>query len=1158
MHLLKTFCILVIFSMATLIIFAQDTTPPSPSPAVWQLPPTAAGGTAIRMVAQTATDPSGVEYYFECLSGSCNSSGWQSSPIYEDTGLTEGNSYTYRVKARDLSTNQNSTLYSTSESASPISTQAGGFTYGWANYDNSDGSGLGSQTVFHNFTGARDISHAPAPGVHPRIFFNPEDIPDIQNRLTNTSSGQSIAALIHAHTTLLHLGYGSNGTYNHWASYGNDADGNKYIDNGGYWDRSPYYTKLVNEDPTVWNGVTEKIQMETATIMAFEAFECLMNQGGYDSDTGMNYDDRAQDLATAMAFWASLIVGDASVNSSSFRLFGGPSMALCYDLNYNVMTTAQRDAVRAGLAQVTPSDATQLYGAETQAYATTSNWATLNSFEIMTNLAIEGETGYQAGLTDTWMRALHNFITYGWHESGSGYEGLGKNYQYVTTLIACAKRGYSLLGHPNVKAYGEQFLPAIMQPYGHAFNSYDVWGGSGYDAETGGYKFNSLDAAGLKWVFPNNNAIDFVWRNFIEQAYNLNGSGYLYQQVRPDNSYYNFLIPLAVFASDYNGGNWETENEATFNGNPDYLAPVRGLAVMRSGFTQDALSTQFHCRQNMGGHTHGDRNDFTLSGLNRMWVRKTYGGSQFQPTYYHSCILVNDMGVPITDLEGDKARQPGTILDWQPSSNFAQVAGDATHAYSWEWHWQKKTAANDHSWLGTNNWEEVTETWNDFLYQPGAEPHYNIPFYDYAHWTDGDKYERIIKRPYNMMERVYRNVSMFKGTNPFILVVDDVQKDNNVQNYKWVAQIANDLTIASTDVNLVDSDYRCDIILEEPSSTGNRRLLVRVLNNEGYTGSTPPGYTELLQYVDIFNGNTYSPNPNFDRYRLVVESNSVAPDFKVMMYPYEDGSPLPITTWNSTHDTLTVDIDGEISNFAFEPNGNGRTLVHLIDNSPYHTLNLTAFLEGAYDGSGSMHQDLYDQNLLPLAQPYNTAPWNYAGSEAVSNTAAFPTTVVDWVLVEARDGTDPDLVIERKAALLLADGSIVNPSDFSAGVRFYDLTDGAPYRFVIRHRNHLDLMSSSNTGATVNMTYEFSQVANVQGGSTQLISMGDGNYAMIAGDFNGEGIMSVNDFNHYLSLTSTIIQYVDTDVNMDGYTTVADYNRYRANLSAIGIDEIRY
>ena len=81
---------------------AQDTTPPEPDPAEWESLPSLDGGSA-RMVAKEAVDAWGwpVEYYFENVSGGGHSSGWQSSRVYTDTGLSSNRQYGYRVKARD-------------------------------------------------------------------------------------------------------------------------------------------------------------------------------------------------------------------------------------------------------------------------------------------------------------------------------------------------------------------------------------------------------------------------------------------------------------------------------------------------------------------------------------------------------------------------------------------------------------------------------------------------------------------------------------------------------------------------------------------------------------------------------------------------------------------------------------------------------------------------------------------------------------------------------------------------------------------------------------------------------------------------------------------------------------------------------------------------
>jgi hypothetical protein len=61
------------------------------------------------MTGTTASDDSGVvDYFFECTIGaqSCGTSGWQSSPSYNATGLAAHTLHSFRVKARDGSANE--------------------------------------------------------------------------------------------------------------------------------------------------------------------------------------------------------------------------------------------------------------------------------------------------------------------------------------------------------------------------------------------------------------------------------------------------------------------------------------------------------------------------------------------------------------------------------------------------------------------------------------------------------------------------------------------------------------------------------------------------------------------------------------------------------------------------------------------------------------------------------------------------------------------------------------------------------------------------------------------------------------------------------------------------------------------------------------------
>jgi arylsulfatase A len=89
------------------LVPVADTEPPTPNPAAWASPPAAIGPFAISMTAAAGADPSGVEYLFTETSGNpgATSSGWQSSPVYTDSGLAPLTGYSYTVRSRDTAGN---------------------------------------------------------------------------------------------------------------------------------------------------------------------------------------------------------------------------------------------------------------------------------------------------------------------------------------------------------------------------------------------------------------------------------------------------------------------------------------------------------------------------------------------------------------------------------------------------------------------------------------------------------------------------------------------------------------------------------------------------------------------------------------------------------------------------------------------------------------------------------------------------------------------------------------------------------------------------------------------------------------------------------------------------------------------------------------------
>ena len=73
-------------------------------------------------------------------------------------------------------------------------------------------------------------------------------------------------------------------------------------------------------------------------------------------------------------------------------------------------------------------------------------------------------------------------------------------------------------------------------------------------------------------------------------------------------------------------------------------------------------------------------------------------------------------------------------------------------------------------------------------------------------------------------------------------------------------------------------------------------------------------------------------------------------------------------------------------------------------------------LDGPYnEGSDRMSDALRVANVVPTAQPYGSAPFNYSGTETTTSGVLANSdpdnAIVDWVLLELRDNTTPTTII---------------------------------------------------------------------------------------------------------------------------------------------------
>lgn len=201
-------------------------------------------------------------------------------------------------------------------------------------------------------------------------------------------------------------------------------------------------------------------------------------------------------------------------------------------------------------------------------------------------------------------------------------------------------------------------------------------------------------------------------------------------------------------------------------------------------------------------------------------------------------------------------------------------------------------------------------------------------------------------------------------------------------------------------------------------------------------------------------------------------------------------------------------------------------------------VNVKVILQGALQlGTMAMPMRTDLNSILPTSQPYNVAPWNYTPTPPV--TATIPNAdVVDWILVELRSTASGAAIANgRQVGFLLKDGSLVGLS--GSGPLAFPLVEEGNYFIVVKHRNHLAIMSSAfYTLNSVSGLYDFTVLGAY--GTNGMATIPGGKFAMWGGDVNNDNIVRYNGAdNDRLAIlnavgTSPVSGYLQADINMNG------------------------
>jgi len=767
---------------------------------------------------------------------------------------------------------------------------------------------------------ARERFRAPPKAyVHPRIYFNREDVPEIRRRLKETQVGRLMMAGIRGR--LLQASPRREDWEN--VPYApKPEDYERYAKQGLHIDRRMGYRgpwvggwintlaegKVPEDLEKVWNnppaGNPRRYLMH---LLPYEAFRCLLDadeKGG--KRVGAALATLAKRFQQDMDRWTGTDNWQAI-----YQPLNSHSLGLTYDWAYPWMTDEQRNVVRKTIAGITRG---KRYLGLDQLPAfpgNTSNWNIIHANLLPMVLAIEGEEGYDEDVYLRIVEGLRKWVFVAAGPDGAPFEGLTKSAYAPHWLIPLAKRGHIFLGSEWSRNYIRKFHLHTMLPWGglHVFET-------GIGA--------SRDIATFKYAHPGDPVVDIIYASAV-QGYFKEGARGGWPNIRTTYApQWSVLFqaedPLGAAGARYDFDRAYDRALAFLRKNEPltYFSDYRGLMTTRSAWGRDAAFLYFEPRHVHGGHTRASRTEFVFAALGRVWAHRTRAVRS--DSAMHSVILIDGVG------QGPFRCVPARTIALKDTAAATFCAADATWPYSFVTcnprhpQAQPVPASPNDSRLAKSPLPWMDQPWSFLpLWNSGKKPIVDgKPTYsstEHHHW-----------QPYNPVQHAYRTVGLVRGKHPYAMIVDDIRKDDQPHLYMWQMQVPDDLTLARRSSGKADKGQVVDLILADDQG---RRLLVRVL-----AAGAEPSEALLTQAESKLETYEKKERRRTSKHkRIVLPLRAVTGAYKVLLYPFREGQELPKTAWNAGRTRLTVEWPGRRDELRFDAGSDGRTRVALMRDS---------------------------------------------------------------------------------------------------------------------------------------------------------------------------------------------------------------------------------
>ncbi len=761
-------------------------------------------------------------------------------------------------------------------------------------------------------------SKVPPPGVYPRVLFSPEDIPMMQELVKNNKINQMAMAQIEAlfkkswwdPTT-------SDGQIFVKLSTG-DVSGLAFPDAIGAGYAGPGF---IGQKPGIANHHIAYVSNSLTTM----ALYCLLTDNdelGKKAATAIyNYyklREPALDKIVAMSDTEFGQNADwANFGETSFRglhgFVGHMDLPFALDFGGKWMTPEQKALMYRFIAKATYGR--RVYGQEGPSRWRDNNQVTWHLTDILAQVAIEGQAGYDPEVVEMGKETLRSFYEFGIDKYGQIFESNGKNgggleFGLLTTT-ALARRGDNMWGHPHLRKMLEAQVYTTA-PNGKATLSGGTWGGGAMDPVDVGIIAAFYPQDKYSAYLLTNSEPDRDWSKFDVAAYREQ----LAAKIPP-----HMILPGPVysgFSAFPYSTDWKQTRREDLDLPLDWNDPVHGMFSSSSDKTENASWLSFQVRPNHyigSGHHHADEGMFYFSGLGVNWITI----SPFQKTYdgrLHNEVLID--GLAENNGPPAKAKYLGAALS--PEASFA--AADLSYAYSWQWITQL-TTWDTSFFVGVkplNTLAIELETDPDVIAIFKGTQHYKLrtwwPTYNFSNWLP------TLRAPWNPVEYVYRSVGLVRGAHPYSLIVDDAKKDDTDHLYQWTAMRGEGVAEAKVP-GLAAGDLALGQKSELEGGTpknGASLLLVHAFSDT--TGQKVVAETMSDGPSDPKKG----PQP-YDRISISVKGKEA--HYKVALIPFKMGESLPAFSYDAGKGAASVKWNDQEDAIKFTAGDDHRTKVRV-------------------------------------------------------------------------------------------------------------------------------------------------------------------------------------------------------------------------------------